>query len=86
MSGGSGEDGFTEASITENWGPPFSVENILRTLDIAFQNQLTINSARAAQPPEILLPLREHQRALIAAMEEREKGSQTGIPFKNTVT
>lgn len=65
---------------------PWSSEAILQCLDIAFRSQLTTESPMVDQPKEILLPLRAHQRALIAAMEQKEKASMAGIPYRNTIT
>ena len=64
----------------------WTADNILYTLDIGFRNQLTDASPKVAQPTEILIPLRDHQRAVIAAMEERERVSVEGIPYHSTRT
>lgn len=65
---------------------PWSSEAILQCLDIAFRSQLTNASNMIDQPTEIKIPLRAHQRALVAAMEQKEKASMTGIPYRNTLT
>lgn len=66
--------------------PIWSTERVLKTLDIAFKNQLTEESPKAAQPEYIRLPLRDHQLALLAAMETRENQGVSGIPYENTTT
>lgn len=70
----------------ETMAPYWSSEAILKTLDIAFRNALSSSSTLAPQPPNIKLPLRNHQKAVIHEMCEREKASMSGIPFKNTMT
>jgi hypothetical protein len=81
MSAGSDDDAGFLGSI-----PFWTSESILNTLDIAFRNTLTPMSTLAPQPPHIKLPLRNHQKALIYSMCEREKESMSGIPYKNTMT
>jgi SNF2 family DNA or RNA helicase len=66
--------------------PIWSTERVLQTLDVVFRNQLTSESPKATQPPHIKLPLRDHQLALLAAMEMRENQGVTGIQYKNTTT
>ncbi len=66
--------------------PAWLPENLLRSLNVAFQCELTATSPQAPQPGTIRLPLRAHQRALIHAMGEREKASMEGISFHNTRT
>jgi SNF2 family DNA or RNA helicase len=66
--------------------PIWSTERVLQTLDIVFRNQLTAESPKAAQPPHIKLPLRDHQLALLAAMETRENQGVSGIQYQNTTT
>lgn len=65
-----------------NWNS----EYLLRSLDIAFQNQLTSESPKAQQPPEIKITLRDHQRAILSAMAEKESAAVNGIIYKNTQT
>lgn len=79
-------EGEDDISPVGNVIPYWSSEAILKTLDIAFRNTLTLNSTLAPQPPNIKLPLRNHQKAVIHEMCEREKASMSGIPFKNTMT
>lgn len=64
------------------WAPEFTVQ----CLDMSFRNTVTEQSEVIPQPASICLPLRTHQRALVHAMLAREQASQTGIPYKNTVT
>jgi SNF2 family DNA or RNA helicase len=80
--GGSIENLINLSRYPSNWHS----EYLLRSLDIAFQNQLTNESPRASQPPEIKITLRDHQRAILAAMAEKENCSRKGIPYKNTET
>jgi SNF2 family DNA or RNA helicase len=63
--------------------PVWSSESILKTLDVAFRNQLKSSDPKAPQPPQIKVPLRDHQKALIYAMGEREKASQDGYTVGN---
>jgi SNF2 family DNA or RNA helicase len=65
---------------------PWTVPYLLKVLDISFRNQLTEESPKATQPPQILVPLRDHQKALVHAMLEREKASVNGVSFQNTIT
>jgi len=62
----------------------WTVESILHRINVSFQNCLTPQSPQAPQPPHITLPLRMHQKALLHAMEERERASIDGIPYRNT--
>lgn len=66
--------------------PTWSTERVLKTLDIVFRNQLTDTSPKANQPSHINIPLRDHQLALLAAMETRENQGVSGIPYQNTTT
>jgi SNF2 family DNA or RNA helicase len=66
--------------------PSWSGENMLKTLDVGFRNQLQINAPKSSQPPQIKIPLRDHQKALIYAMEEREKASMEGFSFGSMTT
>jgi hypothetical protein len=54
-------------------------ESLLKALDVGFRNQLKNDSPKSVQPPQIKVPLREHQRAIIQAMAEREKASLEGF-------
>lgn len=79
--------GMTELELEELTKlPSWSTNRTLKVLDIAFRNQLTEHSPRACQPPHINLILRDHQLAILAAMEAREKQSISGIQFGNTTT
>ena len=66
--------------------PIWSTERVLQTLNIVFRNQLTAESPKAVQPPHIKLPLRDHQLALLAAMETRENQGVSGIQYQDTTT
>lgn len=84
-------DGISESalmSLLENSTHTYSwtSESILRVLDIAFRNQITKDSPRVQQPSEIKISLRDHQKALVAGMYEKEKKSMEGISIGNTVT
>jgi SNF2 family DNA or RNA helicase len=84
-------DGISESdlvSLLENSTHSYSwtSESILRVLDIAFRNQITKDSPRVHQPSEIKISLRDHQKALVAAMYEKEKKSMEGILIGNTLT
>lgn len=68
-------------------GPSYySTEATVHVMNIAFQRALTHESPKIAQPPEILLPMKDHQKAVVHAMMEHEKQCMTGIPYKNTTT
>jgi SNF2 family DNA or RNA helicase len=75
-------------SLLENSTQSYSwtSESILRVLDIGFRNQITQESPRIQQPPEIKISLRDHQKALVAGMYEKERKSMQGISIGNTVT
>jgi SNF2 family DNA or RNA helicase len=66
--------------------PYWSPTSTLRTLDIAFNNMITGETPMAPQPPEITIPLRNHQRAILHTMRQREEASLSGMPYKNTLT
>lgn len=59
---------------------------LLHTLDVVFRRHLQTDAPLAPQPPDIKLPLRQHQRALVHAMVQREEESRYGIPYLNTNT
>jgi SNF2 family DNA or RNA helicase len=65
---------------------PWTGDAILKALDVAFRNSLKEDSPQIPQPAAIKVPLRPHQRALIAAMKEREMASMNGIPYHGTKT
>lgn len=66
--------------------PSWTAESFLRAMNVAFQKGLTNQSPMIDQPALIKLPLRNHQRAIIHAMAEREKASMSGIEFQETYT
>jgi hypothetical protein len=66
--------------------PAWTAEAFLRAMNVAFQQGLTNQSPMVDQPAAINLPLRNHQRAIIYAMAERERASMHGIPFHQTNT
>ena len=76
------DDEYPGITYTHAWLP----QSICKTLDISFRGLLTSESVQAPQPPEIKVPLRPHQRALIHAMAERETASMDGIKYENTTT
>jgi SNF2 family DNA or RNA helicase len=61
-------------------------EYILRVIDMGFRNQLTSESPKIQQPSDIKISLRDHQKALVAGMFEKEKQSMQGIRIGDTVT
>lgn len=65
---------------------PWTGESILKALDVAFRNTIKEDSPQIQQPAAIKVPLRPHQRALIAAMKEREQSCMNGIPYHGTKT
>jgi SNF2 family DNA or RNA helicase len=75
-----------ELSLGNEYTGGWSSKSILDTLDIAFRNQLTEDSERVQQPKQILVPLRNHQRALIYAMQQKEQNSIRGVKYMNTTT
>jgi hypothetical protein len=66
--------------------PYWSPDSTVKTIDIAFRNMIMNQTPRAPQPSAIKIPLRIHQQAIIHTMQEREKASISGIPYKNTMT
>lgn len=74
-------DGFVD-NISSSW----NATALLKTLNYSFENSLTESSPRSLQPPEILVPLKPHQLALIAAMKERENASFNGLTQNNLTT
>jgi SNF2 family DNA or RNA helicase len=79
-------DTDNDITLSQSTGAPWMPEYLLKSLDIAFQNQLTVDSKQIEQPQNIRIQLRSHQRALIHQMLEREKASMAGIQFRNTKT
>lgn len=66
--------------------PPYVAEHILHSLDLGFRRQITEESPKITQPPEIKIPLRDHQLAIVAAMVEHENARLEGISYKGTKT
>jgi SNF2 family DNA or RNA helicase len=64
----------------------WATENILRVIDMGFRNQITNESPKIQQPSEIKVSLRDHQKALVAGMHEKEKQSMEGIRIGDTLT
>lgn len=75
-----------EDDVLPTHGSTWSPEWLLKSLNVAFQNQLTAESKQIQQPQNIKIQLRSHQKALIHEMQEREKASMAGIQFRNTKT
>lgn len=73
-------DYFSHSYAT--WSP----QVLLKSLNVAFENELTTQSPKALQPQQIKMALRPHQLAVLAAMAERENGSMTGYQFRSTRT
>ena len=65
---------------------PWSNQRILEVMNIAFQNMLTNQSPRVAQPSAIKLALKPHQLALIHGMVKKEKECMEGYSFQGTTT
>jgi SNF2 family DNA or RNA helicase len=74
------------AILQQTQYPHTNSRSLLHTIDIVFRRQLQIDAELAPQPPDVKLPLRQHQRALIHAMVRREEESRYGIPYFNTNT
>lgn len=66
--------------------PLWTAESFLHAMNIAFTNTITNESQMISQPSFIKIPLRNHQRALIHAMAEREQASMHGISYNKTHT
>ena len=77
-----GDEDMPGMSVTAPW----TGEGILKALDVAFRNSLKEDSLQIQQPAAIKVPLRPHQKALIAAMKEREMACMNGIPYYGTKT
>ena len=58
-----------------------TVPEYITLMNNIYANSLDENSARAPTPPQIKVPLRDHQQALLAAMIEREQQMMAGIPL-----
>jgi len=66
--------------IQNNYYSPFRGLFILEDI---FQNALTENSQVLETPPEIKVPLRLHQKAMLSAMEQAEKAGSKGRKIYN---
>jgi SNF2 family DNA or RNA helicase len=80
------EDDTEFEFVEENATPYWTSDALLKALDVAFKTQLTADSPKAEQPTEIQVPLRDHQKALLYAMEKREMESQKGIEWNGSRT
>jgi superfamily II DNA or RNA helicase len=58
-----------------------TVPEYITLMNNIYANSLDENSIRLPTPPQIKVPLRDHQQALLAAMVEREQQMMTGIPL-----
>jgi hypothetical protein len=56
-----------------------TVPEYITLMNNIYANSLDENSARLPTPPQIKVPLRDHQQALLAAMVEREQQMMNGI-------
>jgi SNF2 family DNA or RNA helicase len=59
---------------------------VIKLFNLLFKNSINNESPRAPQPPDIKIPLRPHQQAIISAMEKMEGESLTGRPYKDYKT
>jgi len=60
--------------------------SLIKMLNLLFKNSINNESPRATQPPEIKIPLRPHQQAVVTAMEKMENESLTGRTYKEFKT
>jgi SNF2 family DNA or RNA helicase len=68
--------------ITNTWDG----RALISMLNILFKNSINKDHPRASQPPEIKIPLRPHQQAVITAMEKMETESLTGRTYRDFKT
>ncbi len=59
----------------------WDARGIARLLNLLFKQSLTDESPKAPQPTDIRIPLRSHQRAMVAAMGQLEVSSLQGRPY-----
>lgn len=55
------------------------IAKAIRVLDDAYKYSISSDSKQGEQPPEIKVPLRPHQRAVLYEMEAREKALSMGL-------
>jgi hypothetical protein len=55
------------------------IAKAIRVLDDAYKYSISSDSQQGEQPPEIKVPLRPHQRAVLYEMEAREKALSMGL-------
>lgn len=61
-----------------------TVPEYITLMNNIYANSLDKNSIKIATPPQIKVPLRDHQQALLAAMVEREQQMMSGIPLSES--
>jgi len=64
----------------------WNIESILNTLNLGFQNSLTVSSPQIKQPLEIKVALKPHQKAIVQAMIDHEKKSISGIQYADSLS
>jgi SNF2 family DNA or RNA helicase len=72
-------------TIQQTWTHSWDAKGTMNLLNILFHNSLTDESPKAEQSADIRIPLRPHQRAVVAAMKKLEEDSFRGREF-NTYT
>jgi len=72
-------------NIQQTWTHAWDAKGIINLLNILFHNSLSDESPEEEQPADIRIPLRPHQRAVVAAMKQLEEDSFRGRQF-NTYT
>lgn len=68
--------------ITNTWDG----RGLIKMFNLLFKNSINNESPRSSNPPEIKIPLRPHQQAIICAMEKMEKESLIGRSYKEFKT
>jgi len=75
-----------EEPLEQVWTHTWDGRGIFRLLNILFKKSLTGDSPKVDQPSEIKIPLRPHQLAVVAEMENLENQSLNGHDYKNYKT
>ena len=79
---GDSEDGFMSLHTSYS----YSIENLLQVLNVPFSKELTSESPQIQQPSDILVSLKDHQRAVVYAMKNHEAQAMSGISYKGSKT
>lgn len=64
----------------------YSIETLLQVMNVPFSRALKSDATQIVQPPDILVPLKQHQRAVVHAMKDHEIQGMNGILYKKSTT